>query len=41
MPGMSGRGGTGGKRGGMGGLFSFGQSTAKLISPDEVGVKFK
>lgn len=41
MPGMSGRGGSGGKRGGMGGLFSFGQSTAKLISPDEVGVKFK
>ncbi|XP_072014161.1 mitochondrial inner membrane m-AAA protease component AFG3L2-like [Amphiura filiformis] len=41
MRGIPGSSGGGGGGGGMGGLFNFGQSKAKLIRPDEMGVKFK
>ena len=33
-------GGGGGRGGGMGGMFSFGQSTAKILK-DDVGVRFR
>ena len=41
IAGGAGAGGGGGGGGGFGGLFNYGQSTAKLISPEQMGVKFK